>query len=251
MPVITRWDDIIFSKRNKEYGAYHLRKGYAGTMVFSTLAASILFLLPVLWLFHHYNSLNKPRVGHFPKYVLYEPGSYDNIKEMDQLAIASYPSEEEKERPEEEKNNGTERVHNTTPVVVADSLKTDELPVEPTGEGSGAGAGQDYDAEGTRVYDFVEEMPQFPGGEEGLRTYIAKNTNFPEYAWKNKIRGTVYVSFIIDEEGKVVNVEIIKSVHPMLDAEVVRVVSSLPRWKPGSQQGRKVKVRYNLPVNFL
>jgi protein TonB len=100
------------------------------------------------------------------------------------------------------------------------------------------------------VFFIVEEMPQFPGGETALRKYIAENVRYPEMAKENDIQGTVYVRFVVDEKGKVTNVELLRGVDPLLDKEALRVVQSLPNWKPGKQRGKAVKVSHSVPIKF-
>ncbi len=104
--------------------------------------------------------------------------------------------------------------------------------------------------EETQAYFIVEEMPEFPGGDIGLRNYLEQNLKYPQIALLNGIQGTVYVSFVINEEGNVVQPKIAKSVDPALDKEALRLVSSLPRWKPGKQNGKLVKVNYTVKVDF-
>jgi TonB family protein len=96
----------------------------------------------------------------------------------------------------------------------------------------------------------VEEMPEFPGGAEALNSFIAKSIKYPANALKNSIEGNVDVSLIINKDGSVSNVKIIKGIYPSLDAEALRVIKSLPNWKPGKQSGIAVKVRLNIPVTF-
>ncbi|MBQ6761079.1 MAG: energy transducer TonB [Prevotella sp.] len=100
------------------------------------------------------------------------------------------------------------------------------------------------------VFDVVEQMPSFPGGYQALFDYLDKNIKYPAKAVKNKIQGRVIVQFIVDEKGNLSDIKVVKSVEPYLNAEAVRVVKSMPRWNPGMQNGKAVKVRYTLPVTF-
>lgn len=104
--------------------------------------------------------------------------------------------------------------------------------------------------DGDDVYVIVENMPIFPGGEEALRNYVTNNIQYPEEAHKQGIQGRVFVCFIIGTNGAVQNVKVARSVHPLLDAEAVRVVKSMPKWTPGQHRGKTVKVSYTIPINF-
>jgi len=96
----------------------------------------------------------------------------------------------------------------------------------------------------------IEEKPEFNGGVAGLLKYIASNTKYPQIAKENGIGGKVYVQFVIDKTGKVTEVSIARGKDPYLDKEALRVVQSLPKWKPGKQRGKPVKVSYVIPINF-
>lgn len=104
--------------------------------------------------------------------------------------------------------------------------------------------------ESDEVFVVVEEMPQFPGGEEAMISWIAQNIIYPEQAKHEGIRGVVVVTFVVSKTGKVGNVKVVRSVHPLLDAEAVRVIREMPDWKPGTQRGRAVDVKYTVPVKF-
>ena len=93
-------------------------------------------------------------------------------------------------------------------------------------------------------------MPEFPGGDEALKKYIANSLNYPEVAQKKKIQGKVYVSFVVEEDGSIGEARIERGVDPSLDKEALRVVKALPMWKPGKQRGKTVRVKYTVPINF-
>lgn len=101
-----------------------------------------------------------------------------------------------------------------------------------------------------RVYDVVEQMPSFPGGISGLRTYLNQNIRYPAEAQENCVQGRVVVSFVVGKDGHISDVTVVRSVEPSLDKEAVRVVRNMPRWTPGKQGGEPVRVRYNVPVSF-
>lgn len=101
-----------------------------------------------------------------------------------------------------------------------------------------------------RVYDVVEQMPSFPGGISGLRTYLNQNIRYPAEAQENCVQGRVVVSFVVGKDGHISDVTVLRSVDPSLDKEAIRVVRNMPRWTPGKQGGEPVRVRYNVPVSF-
>jgi TonB family protein len=101
------------------------------------------------------------------------------------------------------------------------------------------------------IFFVVEEMPEFPGGEAALRQFIAGSVKYPDDAVKEGIHGKVYVTFVVSKDGSVANAKIARGVNPSLDAEAIRVVNSLPNWKPGKQRGQFVNVSYTVPINFV
>lgn len=100
------------------------------------------------------------------------------------------------------------------------------------------------------VFDVVEVMPQFPGGQIAMLKYIMENIKYPKQAMKEGIQGRVTVRFIVEKDGSISDVKPILSVHPLLNKEAVRVVESMPKWSPGKQNGKPVRVRFNIPVMF-
>ena len=100
------------------------------------------------------------------------------------------------------------------------------------------------------VFTMVEEMPQFPGGVEALKSYVAASMKYPTIALENGIHGQVFVKFMVDKSGNVTNAKVSRSVDPSIDKEALRIANSLPKWKPGKQNGEAVDVAYELPINF-
>ena len=101
-----------------------------------------------------------------------------------------------------------------------------------------------------KVFDVVEEMPQFPGGQEGLMIFLRDNMKYPKEATEKGIQGRVLAKFIVEKDGLVSEPEIVKSVYPALDEEALRVVRCMPKWKPGKQNGKPVRVRFTIPLSF-
>jgi len=100
------------------------------------------------------------------------------------------------------------------------------------------------------IFMVVEDSPEFPGGINALLDYLRKNIKYPAICRESNIQGRVIVSFIVNKDGAIVDPEVVKGVHPSLDKEALRVISSMPNWKPGAQRGKPVRVKYSVPVNF-
>jgi len=101
------------------------------------------------------------------------------------------------------------------------------------------------------VISLNEEQPEFPGGEDALMYFLARNIKYPIYARENDIQGTVYLSFIIEPDGKITNIKVVQGIGGGCDEEAVRVVSIMPQWKPGKQLNKPVRVQFNLPIRFI
>ena len=100
------------------------------------------------------------------------------------------------------------------------------------------------------IFMKVEEMPEFPGGYEGLAKYLSDSITYPAIAKEYNIQGKVYVQFVVEKNGKVSNVKVVRGVDKNLDKEAVRVVKSFPDWKAGKQRGKAVRVYFTVPINF-
>ncbi|HPU46600.1 MAG TPA: energy transducer TonB [Bacteroidales bacterium] len=100
------------------------------------------------------------------------------------------------------------------------------------------------------IFTFVEEYPEFPGGDKALREYILNNIKYPEVARTSGITGTVYVQFVVEKDGSISDVKVVRGIGGGCDEEAVRVVKSMPKWKPGKQRGQPVRVYFTLPIEF-
>ena len=101
-----------------------------------------------------------------------------------------------------------------------------------------------------QAFDVVEQMPEYPGGIKALLDYLCQNVKYPADAEKQKIEGRVIANFVVETDGSISNVEVFRPVFPSLDAEAVRVLSAMPKWKPGMQSGKVVRVKYTVPISF-
>ena len=100
------------------------------------------------------------------------------------------------------------------------------------------------------IFEVVENMPDFPGGQAALMQYLAKNIKYPTIAQENGVQGRVIVQFVVNQDGSIVDPVVVRSVDPYLDKEALRVIQMMPKWKPGKQRGKAVRVKYTVPVTF-
>lgn len=126
-----------------------------------------------------------------------------------------------------------------------DKDKTVDLTPPPTTIGTGV-----FEEEDNVVFQVVETMPSFPGGDAALFKFLNDNIKYPVIAQENGIQGRVICQFVVNRDGSIVDVEVVRSVDPSLDKEAIRVIKAMPNWAPGKQRGKAVRVKYTLPVNF-
>lgn len=100
------------------------------------------------------------------------------------------------------------------------------------------------------IFQVVEQMPEFPGGMSALMQYLGKNIKYPTIAQENGVQGRVIVQFVVNRDGSIVDPVVVRSVDPYLDKEAIRVIKTMPKWKPGQQRGKAVRVKYTVPVTF-
>ena len=101
------------------------------------------------------------------------------------------------------------------------------------------------------IFTIVEKMPEFPGGTEKLFKYLGQNIEYPPMAKDAGIKGKVYVTFVVDKDGSITDVKVLRGIGGGCDEEAIRVVKGMPKWNPGKQRGKSVRVQYNLPINFI
>lgn len=102
----------------------------------------------------------------------------------------------------------------------------------------------------SRIFEVAEKNPQFPGGDEALLEFLGKNLAYPASCQEQSIQGRVYASFIVEKDGSITNLRIMRSPHPDLSAETIRVLKAMPQWKPGTQKGKPVRVNFSIPIMF-
>ena len=100
------------------------------------------------------------------------------------------------------------------------------------------------------IFQVVEEMPEFPGGMEKLLEYLSRNIKYPTIAQEQGIQGKSIIEFVVNKDGSIVDPKVVRSLHPKCDEEAMRVIKAMPKWKPGKQRGKPVRVKYTVPVQF-
>ncbi len=255
----------LFENKNKAYGAYQLRKRSGRFTLSGFLLATLLvsggFTAP--WLWHHID-LKRQSTAQKPvlqkKVVSYSELSAPPPIELDQppprqvvlkkkptLKFLTPVAKPDEEVPDELEEIPTmeemARVDPGASTVEGDSLAYETQDVEEVFLDEGP-------TEPEKVYQFVERMPRFPGGEKALLRFINQNLVYPKIALEHQIEGMVAVQFIIGSDGVVRDIMIMRGLNEACDEEVVRVVSLLPDWEPGYQSNRPVPVKFVLPVKF-
>jgi len=239
------FDDIIFENRNKRYGAYDLRKRYKSATSLSILAGIGIFTILMIALSL---TTEKGTASVSPTFVILEI-SDPIIPEVIPPAL----------KPHEEFTNA---IKNLIPEIVNDTSQvidfipiTDEI-IETTTDGTVTDEVKIIEThdviipDETKPFIIVEEPPEFPGGNAALLKFIGENLNYPSEAQYNNIQGKVILKFVVNPDGSADRVEILRSIDPLLDNEAIRVVKTLPRFKPGKQGGVAVPVWFTLPVVF-
>ncbi len=137
-------------------------------------------------------------------------------------------------------------------VEIDDELQLEDFEVDQNTEIEIMEYVEEEEEEDAEIFFIVEDMPSFQGkGQNGFRAYIFQNLKYPEIAAENGIAGKVYVKFVVEANGSVTNVELVRGVDPALDAEAIRVVKSSPKWSPGKQRGKPVRVSFTFPISFV
>ena len=264
------WVDLVFEGRNKAYGAYRLRKSTTKRNILAMVAVVILLVVAFIILTVK-NFVDEQRA----KVAMTQVAELTNYKQPEKKA------EVKQKKIEVEPERVVERVKSsikfTAPVIKKDEevkpdeeLKTqDELMSTKTAIGTFDVKGND-DANGeilkakeviaepeppkheeeNKVFDIVEQQPMFPGGPAALMKYLSEHTKYPVVAQENGVQGRVTVQFVVEKDGSISDVHVLRGVDPSLDKEAVRVVKSMPRWTPGKQNGITVRVNYRVPVLF-
>ncbi len=266
-----QWVNMIFQGRNKAYGAYKLRTSISKRnvmaiiimLIAAAIIASILGIQAIV-------KANQQKVA------------VTTSVELSQLANKKKAVVEKRTVVKEEKKEVVKQVKSsikfTAPVIKKDNEVKKEIVSQEDLNNTKTAVGA-FDVKGNsdqgtvlkaeqeiaqpappapkpsaeienKVFDVVEQMPSFPGGTSALMSYLNSNVKYPVVAQENGVQGRVVISFVVEKDGSITDVQVVKSVDPSLDREASRVVRSMPRWNPGKQNGQAVRVKYDVPVSF-
>lgn len=266
LPVAPTYDDIIFQARNQAYGAFVLRQQYRPTLSRALGLGVGLFLAGLAGptLYDHFwlksvvsdhevmitadvmklpDNVEEPPVT-LPKT---EPAPAVNtvrnlppeVKPEDEVIDENLPPTTEQLK---DATSGTETAEGTgaeevilAPEASAPTIQEKAVEVETAPE---------------TPFVTVEQQPEYPGGIEALRNFLGKNLNYPRAAASAGVSGRVYVSFVVNTDGSLTNIHVLKGIGFGCDEEAIRVMQKMPHWKPGKQSGRAVRVKFNLPIAF-
>lgn len=268
-----KWIDMIFEGRNKDYGAYTLRKNSPNRHTFAFIAVLIATLLVVVAAIA-YNKIKdvmderRSAMTEVVQMTEIELDAPEEIPEENQVKQFEVPPpvelkstiqftapeiKKDEEVPEDQTMKSQEDlVKSDVQISIADVQGTDdEMGVDiATLEDNKLIVQDDKVEKKEEVFEIVEQPPTFPGGEKALYNFLKENMSYPVIAQENGIQGKVICQFIVGRDGTIENVTVVRQVDPSLDKEAIRVIKSMPKWIPGKQGGRTVKVKYILPVAF-
>ncbi len=262
------WCDLVFEGRNQSYGAYRLRKSTGKRNVWSLLivliAAVVIFsviaiknviqanqrvaVTTAVELSSIETKKKQPKVEKKAPVKIEQP-KVEKVKSSIKFT-APVIKKDEDVKPEEEMKTQEDLQKTKTTIGAFNVVGNDEVGGEVLKAKEEIAQPEPPKEEENKIFDVVEEQPSFPGGAGALMQWLRDNINYPVIAAENGIEGRVIVQFVVSKTGAISDVRVARSVDPSLDKEAVRVVSSMPNWTPGKQNGSAVNVRYTLPVTF-
>jgi protein TonB len=246
------FDDIVFEARNKEYGAYKLRKRYNRNVSIALLIGILIIATAIITPYLNAKA-SENRTKRAERQVVVKMENLDQPNQ--QVAPPPPPPPPPTDVVQQQRYVPPQVVDSIKPEDVKQLMTADQAQTEVTNKEvvevvqQVKEEVQEAEAEQT-PFVVVEEMPMFPGGDPALLAYIAANTQYPEIAKENNIQGKVIVRFCVTSKGGVNQVSVLKGVDPELDKEAIRVVTTLPPFKPGKQGGKPVPVWYMVPIAF-
>jgi protein TonB len=264
------WVDLVFEGKNKEYGAYVLRKETGKrnvkALIWVLIGIAIIFAIAYANMAIQNaikNSVSVETDVELSKLAQKKEAKVERKEpvkvEMEQKVVEKVKSsvkftapeikKDDEVKPEDELKSQDDLQKTNTAIGAFDVKGNDEAEGEVL-KAKEVVVDEKPKEEETKVFDVVEQMPQFPGGPQALFEYLSKNIKYPVVAEENGIQGRVIVTFVVERDGSITDVRVAKSVDPSLDKEAQRVVRSMPHWIPGKQNGSAVRVKYTVPVTF-
>ncbi len=252
--IVPDFDDIVFKNRNKEYGAYKLRKKYHRTALMSLIIGIIVLCAAVITPYFRATTI-QAKAEKKEREVI---AVMENLEQPDEeLTVEAPPPPPPAQTQQQIKYVAPEVVDTIQPedevqlLTAAEQVEIiqDEEVVEIIEDLQQEEVVEEYKPP-EEIFLIVEEMPEFPGGTEALFKYVYDHIQYPQIALDNEIEGNVYVKFCVTYEGKVEQISIVRGVHPSLDAEAIRLIGTLPTWRPGRQSGKPVNVWYQFRIQF-
>lgn len=262
------WCDMVFEDKNQKYGAYKLRQSSSKRHIVALIVVLILVILVALIpkLYGVVQSLAKQNLGPMEDVVelanlpLEEQVPEENIIKQEvappppplKSTIQFVPpviAKDDEVNDDEQMKTQEEVMDSKLQISVADVKGTDDkhgidiaelnqnkviIEEKPTEE----------------VFTIVENQPEFPGGDAARTKFLNDNINYPVIAQENGIQGRVICNFVVERDGSITDVQVVRGVDPSLDKEAIRVIKSMPKWLPGKQRGKPVRVRFTLPITF-
>lgn len=254
-------DDLIFENRNKIYGAFILRKKHERHLAIGLLSAIVLMALFILF---SISTMDENRA--VDSKDLKEVIQISNLSLIPPTKTMVVPATPKRKAPRKPKRIDrflppviTDKVVSTdakiptnkmvakAPLIGADSIG---LPLPGSNPFKNSAAGLGGVSKKSKIFNAVEQRPEFPGGVAALYTFLHSHIHYPETARQNGVEGTVFVTFVVNSDGTVSDIEIMHGVADQIDREVIEVLGRMPKWHPGKQNGQAVNVQFELPINF-
>ncbi len=268
--VISReWTELVFAGRNKAYGAYQLRRDTSWRNVVAM--ASVVVVASLAYggscfksAYDRYQAerlssmmvtevslLDEPKKEAEVKQIiqLEEPERIEHVKTSIKFDVPEI-KEDNKVSPEDELRTQDQLLESNHAIGAFDVVGNDDENGEVIRAGQVIAQEEPAREEDNHIHTTVEQMPSFPGGNAELARWLAEHVKYPVVAIENGVEGTVVIGFVVERDGTITDVQVVRSKDPSLDKEAARVVRQMPAWIPGQQNGHPVRVRFHVPVRF-
>lgn len=264
------WVDLVFEGKNQAYGAYQLRKNTGKRNLMSLLVmfgigVAIAAFVAIKGVVENAMKQDVAIEADIELQRIADKKKEPEVKKREEPIVDKVEVEKVKSsvkfvppvikkddevKPEDELKSQEELSKTNTAIGAFDVKGNDEAAGEVLKAKEVIAQPEPPKEEETKVFEVVEQMPSFPGGAGALMQYLGSNIKYPVVAEENGVQGRVVCTFVVEKDGSITDVRVVKSVDPSLDKEAVRVVKGMPRWIPGKQNGAAVRVKYTVPVTF-